>query len=245
MGIQGSKGFGRIGKRTLARGMRVGVHRPVRILPEIGVDAVPTGAIRSHGGGRRRNRRRRSEDTRRRRGVGVEDDTIDGLADRAKLYAHVVDGGVHLGLPVAELAGRRLDALEAIVECVLHAIDALGDGGLEIRHGHGQTLDLVEDRLKMRIHSSARLAKPGEVLVMNFVGIQIGVSDTTMLATVNWRIRLGTARRGEIGIGEEQRQLEFLMSLLQDCSYPSSPLSRNTYKQLTYAHNTVILGWKP
>ena len=204
--------------------MRVGVHRPVRILPEIGVDAVPTGAIRSHGGRRRRNWRRCSEDTRRRRGVGVEDDTIDGIADRAKLYVHVADGGVHLGLPVAELAVRRLDALEAIVERVLHAIDALGDGGLEIRHGRGQTLDLVEDRLKMRIHSSERLAKPGEVLVMNFVGIQIGVSDTTMLAADNWRIRLGTARRERSELGKNGGQLEFVMSLLQDCSYPL-PLS--------------------
>ena len=106
---------------------------------------------------------------------------IHRLADRAKLQANVVDGSVHLGLPIAKLPGRLLDALETVVERVLHALDAFGDRRLEISHGRRKALDLVEDGLQVGIHGSDGLAKAGEMLVVDFVGIQIGGSDTTML----------------------------------------------------------------
>ena len=170
-------------RHTLARGMRVGIHGPVRILPDVVIDAVPIGAVGGDGGSRRsRSRHGRGEDSRRRSGVGLEHHSIHGLADGAELQANVVDGGIHLGLPLAELAGRILDALEAIAERVLHALDALGDRRLEIRHGHREGLDLVENGLQIGLHSADSFAEPGEMLVVDFVGIQISVSDTTLLA---------------------------------------------------------------
>jgi len=72
------------------------------------------------------------------------------------------DGGVHSRLPGREIGGCLLHRLEALAEGVLQTIHAR----LDQREAIPQFLHLVEQELRIRIHSTERFLEAGTVVVM-------------------------------------------------------------------------------
>jgi len=171
----------------------VGVDRPIHMPPVRRIHAVPSGAVDRVTGSRdRRGRPRLGEDAQRWRS-GIENHSIDNLAERTNLHTKVLHGRLHLGFPGVEQAGRLLERREAVAQSFLHPVDAVLQRGLEVAHAGRHGLQLIENQLEIRIHRSQLLAGTCELLVIDRMRFQIGVSDTNLLA-VAWG-REGKSRR--------------------------------------------------
>jgi len=72
--------------------------------------------------------------------------------------------------------------LKPIPQGLLDVADALRQRGLQIAHGTGDQLQLIDNLLELWIHRAEPLAESCEVLVINLMRIQDLVSDTNMLA---------------------------------------------------------------
>ena len=87
---------------------------------------------------------------------------LDGV-NGYDLGVEIRDGGVHSRLPPGrEIGGRLLHRLEALAEGVLQTIHAR----LDQREAIPQFLHLVEQELRIRIHSTERFLEAGIVVVM-------------------------------------------------------------------------------
>lgn len=86
---------------------------------------------------------------------------LDGV-NGCDLGVEIRDGGVHFRLPGHEIGGRLLHRLEALAEGVLQTIHAR----LDQREAIPQFLHLVEQELRIRIHSTERFLEAGTVVVM-------------------------------------------------------------------------------